>query len=188
MERTHGHNRLCMIEGCYRPARTRGWCEMHYERWRRHGDPLVNLRTVSTPVIERLMAKVEVDGETQCWVFTGSRQSFGHGLIRVGERVERAHRVSYEHHVGPIPDGLTIDHLCRNPPCVNPAHLEAVPLAENTRRGFAAREQCRNGHNYADAGWQVWPDGRRMCAVCYREIRNRASARRRERRREGADG
>lgn len=166
---------------------------MHLERVRKHGDPNINRRSESTPPIDRVMAKVVVKAPSGCWEFTGARQSRGHGLVRVGsrsdgsERLEKAHRVAYEALVGPVPDGLVLDHLCCNPPCVNPAHLEPVTLAENTRRGMAQRESCRNGHLYSEVGWHEWQDGRRMCAVCYRAIRERANQRRRERRREGGN-
>lgn len=68
-----------------------------------------------------------------CWTWTGSKHPLGYGMAKaLGERY--AHRVSYRLHRGPIPEGLTIDHLCRNRSCVNPAHLEVVSLAENIRR------------------------------------------------------
>ena len=70
-----------------------------------------------------------------CWEWTGSLQSAGYGHIWVGgdKHSSLAHRVSYELHVGPIPDGLEIDHLCGNKKCVNPEHLEAMSRAEHAR-------------------------------------------------------
>lgn len=85
-----------------------------------------------------------------CWAWTGTRNSQGYGLIQAGRRSaaghpspDLAHRVSYELHVGPIPAGLELDHLCRNRGCVNPQHLEPVTGAENTRRGVEARRAFR---------------------------------------------
>lgn len=119
------------------------------------------------PVIERLMRKVTVypDG---CWIWTGWTNGRGYGKISRGGRgagTEWVHRVSYMHHVGPIPDGLVLDHLCRTPPCVNPAHLEPVAHAENMRR--TRDDLCANAHEgmYEDVKQS---DGRvqRVCRGC----------------------
>jgi hypothetical protein len=76
---------------------------------------------------------------TPCWVWLRACDSHGYGSLWDKGRCLKAHRALYERHVGPVPDGLDLDHLCRNPPCVNPDHLEVVTRAENTRRGQAAR-------------------------------------------------
>lgn len=76
--------------------------------------------------------KYTVDPVTGCWVWTGYRDRNGYGR----HKVEWAHRWSYEHHVGPIPERHEIDHTCSNPPCVNPAHLEPVTRLEHARRTF----------------------------------------------------
>lgn len=73
-----------------------------------------------------------------CWVWCKSASS-GYGQVRVNGKLYKAHRFYYEMEVGPIPEGKHIDHLCRNPLCVNPEHMEVVTLKENTRRGRSAK-------------------------------------------------
>lgn len=81
--------------------------------------------------------------ERGCWRWQGQKNRFGYGQLNVevgGKRMcLRTHRVSYEAYVGPIPDGLEIDHLCRVRDCANPEHLEPVTRSENVRRSYAAR-------------------------------------------------
>lgn len=87
-----------------------------------------------------------VDDETGCWQWLHGTNSIGYGQLHVRHskprRMAYAHRVYYERHVGPVPDGLELDHLCRNPGCVNPEHLEPVTHAENIRRGYQAKREA----------------------------------------------
>jgi hypothetical protein len=87
-----------------------------------------------------LLSRVVIEGG--CWRWTGFIDRKGYG--RIGPRL--AHRATYELLVGPIPDDLPLDHLCSNPACVNPAHLEPVTTAENNQRAMRRRTHCGNGH------------------------------------------
>jgi hypothetical protein len=104
-----------------------------------------------------------------------------------GKRQVYVHRWSYEHHVGPIPEGHEIDHLCRNVLCVNPDHLEAVTPRVNTLRSSnptsvnARKTHCIHGHPFSGGNLAVSPDGRRRyCRTCWRTKATRRSLRLRE--------
>lgn len=103
------------------------------------------------PPEDRFWPKVEVTGF--CWNWTGFRGAHGHGQFKATPTTSTgAHRWAYEFLVGPIPDGMFLDHLCRNTGCVNPDHLEPVTNAENVMRGFgptanhARKTHCPRGH------------------------------------------
>jgi hypothetical protein len=115
------------------------------------------------------MSKVRVtDG---CWEWQGARDRLGYGRTWWDGSTKYAHRVVYEMHCGPIPEGLFLDHLCRNPPCVNPAHLDPVTHQENIRRSPLVMQRpdvCKRGHALDYTG----PDGRRGCRECrYESVR-----------------
>lgn len=116
----------CSIDNCDRPAHARGWCPAHYQRWRRYGDPLLGDRP---DVTKRLWEKVQFnDG---CWLFTGSANTNGYGLISVNNSRQLAHRVAYELLVGPIPAAMVLDHVCHQTRCVKPDHLRPVTQKQN---------------------------------------------------------
>lgn len=146
-------NYICKIDGCERRGYARGLCSAHYQRERTYGDPLGGKGAVrGMPLREKIKAYVHVDA-SGCWIWQGGLDSGGYGQITVDRTNRRAHRVSYEVFVGPVPDGLQLDHRCRVHPCVNPAHLEPVTPRENTERGWLARglpTYCGNGHLWAE--------------------------------------
>jgi hypothetical protein len=109
-----------------------------------------------------------------CWVWTGYLDR-GYGRYRSNW----AHRHAWKTLVGAIPEGLQLDHLCRNPPCVNPKHLEPVTSAENMRRRKEAHTTCFRGHEYTPENTYLRARGFRQCRTCNREAVDRYAARKR---------
>ena len=115
-----------------------------------------------------------------CWLWLGGVNE-GYGRVRVGRKQAMAHRVMYEREVGPIPKGLTLDHLCRVRSCVNPAHLEPVTTRENTLRGVgvsalnAQKVACVRGHRF-DSKNTYHLRGKRSCRACHARVVRRGKA------------
>jgi hypothetical protein len=121
------------------------------------------------------LCRIEKTGA--CWIWKGATNDRGYGQIGVRGKLDYVHRLAYRASIGQIPEGLDLDHLCRNPPCCNPAHLEPVTRAENQRRAHF-RTVCKRGHNMEGEGAYVSPRGKRMCRACSRERERTRSARR----------
>ena len=123
---------------------------------------------------ERVWRFVEIGHPLGCWEWTGHTRA-GYGRMHESNgRLVDAHRVTYEFFKGPIPLGLQIDHLCRNPCCVNPDHLEAVTPRENVLRGAApgirrrGAPTCIHGHLWNEKNTYITKQGRRKCRECAR--------------------
>lgn len=131
--------------------------------------------------------RIVVDGNG-CWIWQVSLDRAGYGratLSMPGTTARRwySHRLAYMLLVGPIPEGLQLDHLCRVPACCNPSHLEPVTASENVRRGTAAdywrsKTHCPRQHPYDEANTRVDKQGRRFCRTCAREHMRRQRAKR----------
>lgn len=121
-------------------------------------------------------AKVKKGNRSGCWLWTAYKTKLGYGRFFDGTRQINAHRWAYLIRVGGIPDGFVIDHLCRNPGCVNPKHLEAVTQGENVRRGESAhaknwrKTHCKRGHEFTEEntykGVTKYGGVARMCRCC----------------------
>lgn len=144
-------------------------CTTHYRRYRVTG-------TAADPVtkdpLDRFWEKVrDVD---ECWIWIGSKSSLGYGHFTIGKKLFLAHRWLYEVLIGPIPEGLTLDHLCRQPSCVRPGHLEPVTSKENTLRGIspaamnALKTHCKQGHPFEGDNVFLNNRGERQCRTCVR--------------------
>lgn len=151
-----------------------GLCDRHYQAQRRASKP----RLVRKDQVDRFFEKVKQLDD--CWVWTASCDGKGYGKFYANptDGLVSAHRFSYELHLGQIPAGLELDHLCRNSSCVNPYHLDPVSHKENVRRGVPymvprnrKTTHCPKKHAYDEANTRVYTNpttGRtsRNCRAC----------------------
>lgn len=150
--------RTCSIESCEDKHVARGYCEKHYRAAKHRGEFQV---TQWASDADRFWSKVN-KGEG-CWDWGGARRGPGYGAFRIGGRLDGkiipAHRFSYELVNGPIPDGLVIDHICRNPSCVRPDHLRACTQQHNVeyRRGANRNNRSSGVRNVQSSGSKSKP-------------------------------
>lgn len=173
---------LCSVLDCGRTFYAHGWCNKHYMREYARD----RLRFKYPSPLERFVAKVNFDGSIPdfnpslgpCWLWTAGTRWGGYAYFKSAGKGWAAHRFIYEMLVGPIPEGLVIDHLCRVRACVNPDHMEPVTFLENLRRGFgptmiqSQEDYCTSGHEYTPEN-TLWhkryksPLKTRKCRICY---------------------
>lgn len=173
----------CTVLDCGSTAKAAGLCAAHLHRQYRYGDPLAGGPARQRDVMTRIQARYAVQ-ENGCWLWTHQLNNKGYGLVSTGGGKRAAHVVLYELTVGPVPDGMELDHVCHNADpmcpgglacihrrCVNPAHMEPVTHGENQRRSGARQLSCRRaGHDWTDPrNLYVDPAGGKRCAECARQ-------------------
>lgn len=144
--------------------------------------PRVNRIAIELNVVQvgRFWSKVNGYGSDGCWLWGDRVDSFGYGHFKLRTRTLKAHRVAWTLKRGPIPDDKTLDHLCRTPRCVNPAHLALVSNKQNILRGAsptainALKTHCSRGHELTGANIRTCR-GKRECRLC-EEIRRPSAA------------
>lgn len=137
--------------------------------------------------LRRFLGRVAFVPKTSCWAWRGATNAKGYAVFSRTEGSNFAHRAIHEHFGGSVPEGFTIDHLCRDRGCVNPFHLEAVPHRVNVLRGEtlaaanAAKTHCPAGHEYNEQNSVRYNgNGGRQCLLCRK--RNMAAYKARQRR------
>jgi hypothetical protein len=168
----------CSEEGCTEPSISHGLCSKHHTRWLRHGDAST-VAFIKGDIEARFWSHVDRRADDECWPWTGYVDDSGYGIFTVDGTQRPAHRWAYIHFVGPILDGLTVDHVkdwgCTRKDCVNfLTHLEVVTNRENILRGDgpagvnARKTHCIHGHEFTSENTLVRKNGGRTCRTCKR--------------------
>lgn len=141
--------RCCCVIGCDRQAIAKSLCGMHYQRAKVNGDPNIKRSLRGEPLNRRFWSRVRIT--PGCWDWLGPVTADGYGRLFGVDKEARAHRLSFEMHVGPIPEGLFVLHKCDNPPCCNPDHLFLGTTLDNARDCIAkgrSNVAARSGTNH----------------------------------------
>ncbi|EHK3197050.1 HNH endonuclease [Enterobacter hormaechei] len=159
--------RFCNVSGCCNKVLARNLCNKHYIRMRKFGDPLAGKDRFSSPEV-RFEFSTEISGE--CLLWTGAKNSKGYPQLKSEGRIISAHRYAWEREKGQIPDGMEIDHICRNRACVNVNHLRLATRSQNMQNlSLAGRAESgvrgvyKDGNmwratlfNCGEVVWQKW--------------------------------
>jgi hypothetical protein len=195
-------DRTCSEPDCEKAGPlTRGRCKTHYKAWRRSAGE--NFVSLNHDPVARFWEKVDKRDPDECWPWRAAIEPSGYPTYRAtyqGVRFTKAHRFAYHITVGPVPDGLDLDHLCHTRDedcragnecphrrCCNPAHLEPVTERVNVLRGRSAsadnarKMRCDHGHLLAGDNLRIEPDGSRRCRTCNRTNQRRYKQRKQNR-------
>lgn len=138
----------CSQPGCLTRDYAHGFCSKHYNRWRRYGDPDALPKYDYLTKVLRVVREIPpppffTESGLPCWLVPPSENVSDRRYLSIDDRSVACYRLTYAEFVGPIPEGLALDHLCMRPPCVNPWHLEPVTASVNSQRHIAARRDGR---------------------------------------------
>lgn len=166
----------CEVVDCNVPQLCKGMCRPHRRRVLLYGSPHERRMLYGEPLAVRLFAKVRV-AENGCWLFEPAVKVAWYGKVKTDWGAANVHVIVWNWLRGPVPDGLELDHLCRNKACCNPDHLEAVSHKENCRRGRGpevarsrrfTQTHCKRGHEFNLVN-TIYKKKQRVCRICKRE-------------------
>lgn len=142
----------CSVEGCETVSKSAGMCGKHYQRQRTHGTTEVEgrERNYGTPM-ERVMARKTLDPIRGCWIYDGGVGSNGYPTVNVNRVTRTVHKFIYTSMVGNVPEGMYLDHICRERKCFNPEHLRVVTTKQNGEN--LSGERSNNTSGYRGVNW-----------------------------------